>query len=89
YALITVKPNISETNEVMMLAGVYSQGTEAAAEFVTNKSYLNQLNQRLQQLKPTGSAPRHYQALLKVSVENGIPTTISILALHELRYAQH
>lgn len=89
YALITVKPNISETNDVMMLAGVYSQGTEAAAEFVTNKNYLNQLNQRLQQLNQAGSAPRHYQALLKVSVENGIPTTISILALHELRDPQH
>jgi hypothetical protein len=89
YALITVKPNISEMNDVMMLAGVYSQGTEAAAEFVTNKNYLNQLNQRLQQLNQAGSAPRHYQALLKVSVENGIPTTISILALHELRDPQH
>lgn len=90
YALITVKPNISETNDVMMLAGVYSQGTEAAAEFVTNKNYLNQLNQRLQQLTQAGSAPpRHYQALLKVSVENGIPTTIFILALHELRDPQH
>jgi hypothetical protein len=85
YALITVKPNISEGNDVMMLAGVYSQGTEAAAEYVTNKDYLDQLNQRLQQ---PGSAPRYFQALLKVSVENGIPTTISILALHELRLAE-
>jgi hypothetical protein len=81
YALITVKPNISNSNEVMLLAGVYSQGTEAGVEFVTNKSYLEQLNQRLQQLK---GSPRYFQALLKVGVENGIPTTISILALHEL-----
>jgi hypothetical protein len=88
YALITVRPNISETNEVMMLAGVYSQGTEASAEFVTNKNYLNQLNQRLQQLKQADRPLRHYQALLKVGVENGIPTTISILALHELPYTQ-
>lgn len=85
YALITVKPNISEANDVMMLAGVYSQGTEAAAEYVTNPDYLDQLNQRLQ---PQGSAARYFQALLKVSVENGIPTTISILALHELRVAE-
>jgi hypothetical protein len=85
YALITVKPNISSANEVMLLAGIYSQGTEAGVEFVTNKSYLDQLNQRLQQLnKP----PRYFQALLKVGVENGIPTTISILALHELFIAE-
>ncbi|MGA9769034.1 MAG: hypothetical protein WBV94_08335 [Blastocatellia bacterium] len=80
YAIITVKPNLSDANEVMLLAGVYNQGTEAAAEYVTNKNYLDQLNQRLQQ----SGAPRYFQALIKVGVEDGIPTTISILALHEL-----
>jgi hypothetical protein len=68
----------------MILAGVYSQGTEAAAEMVTNRTYLNQLNLRLRQLKQADNAPRYYQALLKVGVENGIPATISILALHQL-----
>ena len=80
YALITVKPNLSDANEVMLLAGIYNQGTEAAAEYVTNKNYLDQLNKRLQQ----SGAPRYFQALIKVGVEDGIPTTISILALHEL-----
>lgn len=81
YALITVKPNITEANDVLVLAGVYSQGTEAAAEYITNKNYLAQLEQRLRQFdKP----PRYFQALLKVGVENGIPTTIAILALHDL-----
>jgi hypothetical protein len=84
YALVTVKPNLSDANEVMVLAGVYSQGTEAAAEYVTNKSYLDQINQRLQQAGGQGGPPRFFQALLKVGVENGIPTTISILALHPL-----
>ena len=85
YALVTIKPNISEANQVMLLAGVYSQGTEAASEYVTNKTYLDQLNQRLEQ---SGEPPRYFQVLLKVGVEKGIPTTISILALHELRTAE-
>lgn len=85
YALITVKPNISDANEVMLLAGVYNQGTEAAAEYVTNESYLDQLNHRLRQIRGAGGSTRYFQALLKVGVENGIPTTISILAIHELR----
>jgi hypothetical protein len=84
YALITVKPNISDSNQVMTLAGAYSQGTEAAVEFVTNRNYLDQINQRLAQ----SGNPRYFQALLKVGVENGIPTTISILALHEVRVAE-
>lgn len=82
YALIAVKPNISTRNDVMLLAGVYSQGTEATVEYVTNKNYLDQLNQRLQQ---PGGSTRYFQALLKVGVENGIPTIITIVALHELR----
>jgi hypothetical protein len=88
YALITVKPNISTANDVMLLAGVYSQGTEAATEYVTNKTYLDQLHQRLEQSLQSAGPPRYFQALLKVGAENGIPTTISILALHEMRFAE-
>lgn len=85
YALITVKPNISNANQVMMLAGIYSQGTEAAAEYVTNKNYLTSLIQRVRQLNKSGERPHYFQVLLKVGVENGIPTTISVVALHELQ----
>jgi hypothetical protein len=84
YALITVKPNISDANQVMFLAGVYSQGTEAAAEYLTDKNYRYLLDLRLRQSRESGEPPRYFQALLKVGVENGIPTTISVLALHEL-----
>jgi hypothetical protein len=80
YALITVKPNLTAANKVMVLSGIYSQGTEAAVEYITVRDYLNQFNQRLEQ----SNMPAHFQALLKVGVENGIPTTISILALHKL-----
>ena len=85
YALITVKPNISsDENQVMMLAGIHSQGTQAAAEYVTDDNFRAQVDQRLRQLKQAGKDTRYFQALLKVGVENGIPTTISILAIHEL-----
>ncbi len=85
YALVTIKPNISEGNEAMLLAGVYSEGTEAAVEYVTSKNYLEQLNQRLQPLLKSASQPNYFQALLMVRVEDGIPTTITLLALHEVR----
>jgi len=85
YALITVSPNISSRDVVMVLAGLHSEGTAAAAEFVTSKQYLAQFNQRLVQAGSNGKLPKHFQALLKVSVENGIPTFITLVALHELR----
>jgi hypothetical protein len=85
YALITVKPNISsDENEVMMLAGIHSQGTQAAAEYVTDDNFRDQIDQRLRQLKAAGRDTRYFQALLRVGVENGIPTAISILAIHPL-----
>jgi hypothetical protein len=85
YALVTVKPNISYEDTVMVLAGVLSEGTEAAVEYVTSKNYLNDFNQRLHQVGGASGPPRYYQALLHVGVENGIPTTVSLVALHELR----
>jgi hypothetical protein len=85
YALITVKPNILYENTVMVLAGSHSAGTEAAAEYVTSKNYLQEFTERLRQMGGSAGAPKYYQALLKVGVENGIPTTISLLTIHGLR----
>jgi hypothetical protein len=84
YALVTVKPNVSGEHAVMTLAGIYSEGTEAAAEFVTTRNHLTTLGQRLRQLGGPAGPPKYYQALLKVGVENGTPTTIELLSLHAL-----
>ncbi|MBV9929121.1 MAG: hypothetical protein JOZ96_29185 [Acidobacteria bacterium] len=84
YALVTVKPNVSGEHAVMTLAGVFSEGTEAAAEFVTTRNHLSTLGQRLRQLGGAAGPPKYYQALLKVGVENGTPTTIELIALHAL-----
>jgi hypothetical protein len=88
YALITVTPGVTGQRTVMVLAGIYSEGTEAAADFVTNANYLNELNQRLGQLKDQSATPRYYQALLKVRVENSFPTKVSLLTVRELQAAQ-
>jgi hypothetical protein len=82
YGLITVKPNISEKNTIMVLAGTHSEGTEAAAEYLTSEDHLGRLNQQLLSLKRP--SPRYFQVLLKVKVDNGIPTIISIVTVHEL-----
>ncbi|MEW6126041.1 MAG: hypothetical protein AB1757_03175 [Acidobacteriota bacterium] len=84
YALITVKPNISEKDTVMVLAGIHSEGTQAAAEYVAGENYLSALNQRLRTLDTGNEPPRYYQILLKVAVDNGIPTTITPIAIHPL-----
>lgn len=74
----------TDETTLLILAGIKSEGTQAAAEYVTKKEYLNILNQRLQQLAGPAELPKYYQVLLKVDVDNGIPTTASILAIHRL-----
>lgn len=88
YALITVKPGLTGEHRLMILAGILSEGTQAAVEYVTRKDYLSILNQRLQSMPGEGGPPKYYQALLKVNVDNGIPTTVSILAIHPLKSAR-
>jgi hypothetical protein len=88
YALVTVKPNISFEDTVMVLAGIHSEGTQAAAEYVTSRNYLNELNQRLIQAGGEGGPLKYYQALLRVGVENSIPTTMSLVTLHALLIQQ-
>jgi hypothetical protein len=85
YALITVKPGLTGEHRLMILAGILSEGTQAAAEYVTRKEYLGVLNQRLQNMSDEDGPPKYYQVLLKVDVDNGIPTTVSILAIHPLK----
>lgn len=85
YALITIAPNLSNRDVVMVVAGLHSEGTAAAAEFITGKQYLPQFNQRLAQAGASGKTPKFFQALLKVGVENGIPTYINLVSIHELQ----
>lgn len=89
YGLITVKPGVTDETTLMILAGVKSEGTQAAAEYVTKKEYLNTLNQHLQQLSVKSGPPKYYQVLLKVDVDNGIPITASIVAIHRLEVTRN
>lgn len=83
YAIITVKPGISERKTIMVLAGTHSEGTLAAAEYLTDESYLAELNRTLRQ--SDGSYPRYFQVLLKVSVDDGTPTNISVVKVRSLQ----
>jgi hypothetical protein len=81
YAVITVKPGISERKTLIVLAGMHSAGTQAAAEYLTDEEYLADLNRRLLELSDT--IPRYFQVLLRVSVDNGTPTKISVEKVRE------
>jgi hypothetical protein len=83
YALIAVKPGISE-RKVMIVAGTRSEGTQAAVEYITDENYLADLNQRFN--RTLGGFPEYFHVLLKVTVDNGIPTNISVIRVRELHF---
>lgn len=84
FALIAVKPGISERKTVMIIAGTRSEGTQAAVEYLTDEHYLAELNQMFN--RTIGSFPKYFQVLLRVTVDNGIPTSISVVRIRELRF---
>jgi hypothetical protein len=84
YALIAVKPGISERKIVMIVAGTRSEGTQAALEFLTDENFLADLNQRFH--RTLGAVPKYFQVLLKVSVDSGIPTNISVIRVRGLHF---
>ncbi|MBL8203700.1 MAG: hypothetical protein JNM09_05675 [Blastocatellia bacterium] len=87
YALITVVPGVTMTNVVMSLSGIYSEGTQAAVEYVTDKNRLAELYQRLQEAAGGETPPQFFQAVLKVRVENSFPTQATLLHVRELKNA--
>jgi hypothetical protein len=84
YAIIAVKPGISERKTVMIVAGTRSEGTQAAVEYLTDEHYLADLNERFN--RTIGAFPKYFQVLLKVSVDNGVPTNISVVRVRELSH---
>ncbi len=89
YALITVKPSAQSKNTIMALEGLRGVGTGAAAELITNKSHLAEINQRLNRLAGPGGLPHYYQILLKAEVENNVATKLSLLAVHKIEVAEN
>lgn len=85
YALISVVPGVSGTTAVMSLAGIYSEGTQAATEYVTDNAKQAELLQRLQEIPGAKTPSPYFQALLKVHVENAFPTQTTLLHVRALR----
>jgi hypothetical protein len=81
YAAITVKPGISERKTIMVLAGSRYEGTQAAAEYLTDEHHLADLNRLLLQLN--GTIPKYFQILLKVYVDSGVITNIEVVKVSE------
>ena len=81
YALVLMLPNQHHSQRVLLLYGIYTQGSQAAIEYVTNAEKLAELRKALLDRSPDRkSVPRYFQVLLSTSVENFVPGKVSLVS---------
>ena len=82
YALVLMLPNERKENRILLVYGIYTQGSQAAIEYVTNSQRLPELRKVLAGLSPDHRAlPAYFQALLETTVENHVPGKTSLVAV--------
>lgn len=87
YAVITVWPGKLQQRRILVLSGITTWATLAAAEYVTDPEYLRQLNQHLEQCRVKTGRARHapfFQVLLRAEVKDNQPVNISYVTHHDL-----
>lgn len=82
YAVVLVLPNETPGKRVLLIYGIYTQGSQAAIEFLTNPQSMGELRKALLALAPDHkTVPLYFQALLTTTVENYVPGKSSLVAL--------
>jgi len=79
YAVIGLVPGINPPQQVIILAGTTTFGTQGAAEFACRQSSLEQLLSRLSASR--GGELKPFEALLHVKVARGVPVESELVAV--------
>jgi hypothetical protein len=86
YAVISLLQGLDQNHRLLILAGITTFGTQAAAEYVTKPEHIKELISKLN-IAPPGQSPRlppYFQMLVKVKVNGGVPVQISYVTHHVL-----
>jgi hypothetical protein len=82
YALILMLPNERAENRILLVYGIYTQGSQAAIEYITSAERLPELRKALMEVSEhQNSPPSFFQALLETTVENSVPGKVSLIAV--------
>jgi hypothetical protein len=86
YALVSLLKGLDGKSRLMILAGLTTTGTQAAAEYVTKPAYLDELISRIDTSKdPTHPVlPSFYQIVIRAKVNDGVPVQIEYVTHHVL-----
>jgi hypothetical protein len=82
YAVVLMLPNERKEKRVLLIYGIYTQGSQAAIEYLTNPERMAELRKALLNLAPDHKTiPPYFQLLLTTTVENAVPGKSSLIAL--------
>jgi len=82
YALVLMLPNERKEKRVLLIYGIYTQGSQAAIEYLTNPEHMAELRKALLDLAPDHKTiPQYFQVLLTTTVENSVPGKSSLVAI--------
>lgn len=85
YALVLMLPNEKKEDRVLLIYGIYTQGSQAAIEYLTNAERMQELRKALIALSPDHkSMPPYFQALLTTTVENAVPGPSTLVAVRTI-----
>ena len=85
YALILMLPNEKEDNRVLLIYGIYTQGSQAAMEYLLNPESMAELRKALIAASPDHKTiPPYFQALITTTVENAVPGSSSLVAVRSI-----
>ena len=85
YALVLMLPNERSDSRVLLIYGVYTQGSQAAIEYLTNPERMSELKKALMNISADHTTvPAYFQVLLTTTVENAVPGNCSLVAVRSI-----
>lgn len=85
YALVLLVPNERSENRVLLIYGIYTQGSQAAIEYLTNPERMTELRKALINFSADHrTVPTYFQALLTTTVENAVPGNCSLVTVRAI-----
>jgi hypothetical protein len=77
YAIVTLTHGLEHSRWILILAGAYTEGTQAAVDYACDPDSVRDLLRRLN-IQP-GSDMKSFEALLRVKVTNDVPLTTELV----------
>lgn len=81
YAIVALMPGLNPARSLMVLAGTTTFGTQAAVEFVSRKSSVEELLSQLSASSPGDIKP--FEAVVRVKIALGVPVGLELAAVRK------